>query len=323
MIQNRLPVSFAFLSLVLLASSLPAQRLPVAGTNAAVAAFDVGFALPEAGPKLRMPVGENAPAFEPELPPVTHRLAEFLAGVATGLSMPLEDVQPLGGRYVVALGGARELDALEQLLAKARAQQQTQFELAIRIYSLPATFAATKLPTLLGVDPAGQPARVAVLDREAATGLLQALDTASGLEVMHAPKVAARNLQPVTLSVLQYSSYVKDYTVRIQPSQVVADPVVGTVWDGFMIDATCLGLDAERIAMRVSFEQQNVAKPIEERSTTLPGTKLPVTVQVPRVSGVRAKQMAILGWGGAGVLAAPREDGSWLVVVTRCEPVAK
>lgn len=323
MIPSRLSASFVLVSLVSLVANLAAQRQSVPGTKSLVAAFDLGFALPESGPKLRMPTGENAPATEPAAPPVTHRLAEFLAGVATGMNLPLEDVQPLGGRYVVALGGARELDTLEQLLAKARAQQHTQFELAIRMYSLPAKFAATKLPGLLGTDPAGQPARVAVLDREAAAGLLQALDTAPDLEVMHAPKVQARNLQPVTLSVLNYSSYVKDYTVRIEPAQVIADPVVGTVWDGFSIDATCLELDPGRIAMRVAFEQQNVAKPIEERETTLPGTQLPVTVQVPRVSGVRAKQMAILGWGGAGVLAAPKEDGSWLVVVTRCEPMAK
>lgn len=323
MIPRRLSVSFALLSLVSLATGLSAQRQTLPGSKSAVAAFDLGFAMPDTGPKLRMPTGEDAAATEPATPPVTHRLAEFLAGVATGLNMPLEDVQPLGGRYVVALGGTRELDALEQLLAKARTQQQTQFELAIRMYSLPAKFAAAKLPGLLGVDPAGKPARVAVLDRAAADGFLQTLDAAHDLDVMHAPKVAARNLQPVTLSVLQYSSYVKDYTVRSEPGQVIADPVVGTVWDGFSIDATCLELDSGRIAMRVAIEHQNVAKPIEERATTLPGTKLPVTVQVPRVSGVRAKQMAILVWGGAGVLAAPKEDGSWLVVVTRCEPVAR
>jgi hypothetical protein len=64
---------------------------------------------------------------------------------------------------------------------------------------------------------------------------------------------------------------------------------------------------------------QEVEKPIAEYKTTVAGTTLPVTIQLPRLTATRLTQAAVLAEGSLEVLAARKLDGSWLLALVSAQ----
>jgi hypothetical protein len=115
------------------------------------------------------------------------------------------------------------------------------------------------------------------------------------------------------------TAYVKDFTLERQGDLMIADPVVDTVWDGNQVDVIAAWQPDGLLGLAVDVHLQELQKPIPTFTTTLVAGLPPVQIQLPRVTGVRLRQTAVLGADSLAVLAAPKADGTWFVATLRAK----
>ena len=112
---------------------------------------------------------------------------------------------------------------------------------------------------------------------------------ARGVEILSAPRLTTYDGQHANVSVLNQTSYVKDFEIeRSEDGAVILDPVIGTLQDGLIFEATpTITADRTRIGFETKTTWAVLTRPIPEFTTTIEGQE--VTIQIPelRVSRVR------------------------------------
>jgi hypothetical protein len=297
---------------VVFASALVAQKVPLPDGDRVVQAFDVADLAKLVGVEAASPAAPVA------------RVADFLRAFSGAQLGGDCDLQALGDRHVVALAAPVQLAAIERLVGTLRQDATRQFALNANIYRLPeAVFERLLRPTLVAVDDKPGTARVAVIDAKAAATLLEALQDEQ-VDRIEAPRVLAQTLQRARLSTGDEIAYVRDFDLDVTQAALVADPIVDVVWDGLRIEATMASVADGGIGVQLDVLDQQVDRPIHTVKTTLPGapkTEVPLVVQVPVIRGFRGSQVAVVPDGGAAVMAARRNGGSWLVVMSTVREV--
>lgn len=323
------------LAVALLASSLAAQKVPIADAHGREAAFvDASAWLPKPLP------GEEPDA--ERMRRALQGLAEFVREFCEPELGPLHDVQPMGERFLAVLAEPRQIAFVERLVAIAKDEPKTAVLVDSRFYELPKElFAqhvepllpkveADKVPVLADVPVVGflfqqgkdksNTARVAVVDAEQAAALHAAIERAEGVNSMMAPKLLALPMQAASISAGEEVSYRKDYECKVEAGTFVWEEVRDTVFDGVRLDATCGLLDDQRIALRFHLTVQDLTRPIAEFATTLkakaPGEKeveKSVTIELPHVVGIETQQSLVLKDGSSALVVGARGDGTFCV----------
>ena len=114
-------------------------------------------------------------------------------------------------------------------------------------------------------------------------------------------------------------SYVKDFVCTRVGDNVVAEPVVDVVWDGSRTEVCATWLPDGMLGVWCDVTVQEVEQPIAEFQATVGPLKTPVTIQLPRVTGARFEQTAVLAPGAMIVVATQKVDGSWLLATVRAK----
>ena len=118
-----------------------------------------------------------------------------------------------------------------------------------------------------------------------------------GVEVLGAPRLTTFDGQKANVSLLTQTSYVKDFEVKEAGEAVVLDPVVETIQDGFVFEATpTIEKDGTRIAFNAATTWAVLDRPIKEFKTEIKG--IPATIQVPELRVHRVRQAFSLEDGG-------------------------
>lgn len=120
-------------------------------------------------------------------------------------------------------------------------------------------------------------------------------------------------LQTAMVSITTQTSYVQDFSVRRKGDAVIADPIVATTWDGFESKIHAAFLPDGTIGVACDVHVQELQRPMPSFTTTLAGCTQPVTIQLPRTTGLRLHQVAAVHDGDLVVLAAQKVDGDYLV----------
>jgi len=160
---------------------------------------------------------------------------------------------------------------------------------------------AALLPQLLAL---GKPAEAATvwLDEAAADKLDELIRKhADGLTVVTAPRLATYDGQRAHISILNQIAYVQDYEVEISNDVSVADPIIGTLNEGLVVDLRPhVAADGKAITLEISVTQAEVNRPIPEIQVAAgPST---VTLQVPEMHVRQMRSTVTLSVGHVAML---------------------
>lgn len=317
------PAALATLATCAVLCPLPAQKVAMTdGSERHVAILDVGSLLPE---NRGLPI--------PAQPTDLQRLAAFVRAFAVPPGQAGADLQPLGVSHLAVLGSPPQVAAAERLVVHSAKVLDQDYQLDVRMCELPAAVFDQHVAPLLQspteAAAAAPPApQSAVLDAAAATTLLKALRKSDHVKLTQFPQIVARGLQLAKLRVGKQLSYVRDFEIEVTAGAFVANPVVDVLFDGFDVDVMCGETRAGVVGVQMQLVDQVVEKPIQELTTTIPGSTMTVKVQVPRIlTGCRASQTVELVSEATAIMAARKSDGSWLVslmtpMVIRSAPAA-
>lgn len=322
---------------LLLLSPLVAQKMAVAGGDRVVVVLDVADLLPE---RRDNPVAESVPDRAAGTHSNLQRLADFVRVFADPPLVAGDDLQPLGDHHLVVLAGPERAAAVETLLAHARQTKAKQFLLDVRICTVPEALfvqhfekvlpplaaTATELAGTSAADP--KLPRVTVLSAEAFQPIFAALakvvhGKGPGLDILQAPLVLVGTLQNATLAVGDEIAYVRDFDVHVADGAAVTTPIVEKLWHGTRVEAVCSELRDGSVGVQMEVLEQAVEKPIRTIQATVPGSPLVCMVQVPRMTGCRGSQVAMLAQGATAVMAARKSDGNWLVTLMTANAVVE
>src|SRR5262245_43043076 len=89
-------------------------------------------------------------------------------------------------------------------------------------------------------------------------------------------------LQQAELRTVSQTSYVRDFEVHATDSAVIADPVIGTVEDGFSLQAVAMPLESGAVGLAVDLSVADLTRPIPTFTTNL-GVGADITIQLPHV----------------------------------------
>lgn len=149
--------------------------------------------------------------------------------------------------------------------------------------------------------------QVAYIDEVELQMILKAVRKQSRKNVLTAPKLTVFNTQRANVTIVTQYAYVQDYSVEIATNSTIADPIVGTVQDGVVLDVRpIISADRKYITMEL---QPTVATlkggAVSTFSTSLAsssGSNTQVEIGLPEISMTRLKTTVTIPDGGTLLL---------------------
>lgn len=149
--------------------------------------------------------------------------------------------------------------------------------------------------------------QVAYIDEVELQMILKAVRKQSRKNVLTAPKLTVFNTQRANVTIVTQYAYVQDYSVEIATNSTIADPIVGTVQDGVVLDVRpIISADRKYITMEL---QPTVAAlkggTVNTFSTSLAsssGSNTQVEIGLPEINMTRLKTTVTIPDGGTLLL---------------------
>ncbi|MEY2716157.1 MAG: hypothetical protein RIT24_2500 [Planctomycetota bacterium] len=146
----------------------------------------------------------------------------------------------------------------------------------------------------------------AFLDDTEVEAVLRAVSKQERSEQIEAPRLLIYNNTRANMHVLNEISYIKDFEVEIAQAAGVANPVIGTVYDGVSLDVRpVVDSDLKFITMELRPTVMTLNRPIPNFTTTL-GVGQPISIQLPEVSLQRVRTTVTLPDGATMMLGGMR-----------------
>lgn len=146
----------------------------------------------------------------------------------------------------------------------------------------------------------------AFLDDTEVEAVLRAVSKQERSEQIEAPRLLIYNNTRASMHVLNEISYIKDFEVEIAQAAGVANPVIGTVYDGVSLDVRpVVDSDLKFITMELRPTVMTLSRPIPNFTTTL-GVGQPISIQLPEVALQRVRTTVTLPDGATMMLGGMR-----------------
>jgi hypothetical protein len=294
------------LCVAMFAAALPAQKLLLPDDSGRIVQlFDLDFR-----------TGGKDPHFGIE------RTVALLTRLITPELNDGDDLRLIGKRWLTLLGTPQQAASIESLLRTAKTRHQEPIEVTTHMFTMSAEkFAAHWKPLLIARERNARTTFEAVVDSKEGTRL-HALATLHADQTLASPRLSVLPLQSGTMAVKTEIPYVQDFEVKQTKDSVIADPIVGTVWEGTETIVCATYLADGTLALSCEAMVQEVLRPIPTFKTQIGVAKAEVTIQLPRVVGVGVQQTAIVANEGMVLLAAQKVDGSYLLttITARTQP---
>ncbi|MBL7008983.1 MAG: hypothetical protein ISR76_08290 [Planctomycetes bacterium] len=142
------------------------------------------------------------------------------------------------------------------------------------------------------------------LDDTQLSMILNAVEKSSRVQELNSSTVSAQNTQRAFITVLNQITYVQDMDVEVAQAALIADPQVGVVSDGIVLDVRpTISHDRRYIALELRPTVATLKRPIPEFTSSLAGLTTPVTLQLPELEVASANTTAVIPDGGTVVIA--------------------
>lgn len=133
--------------------------------------------------------------------------------------------------------------------------------------------------------------------------IIRAVNKRQHAEELTAITLSAQNTQRAYATMLNQITYVQDFDVEVALASIIADPIVGVVSDGVVLDVRpTISQNRRYILLELRPTVATLLRPMTEFTSSLAGLTTPVTLQLPELQVASANTTAVVPDGGAIVL---------------------
>jgi general secretion pathway protein D len=145
--------------------------------------------------------------------------------------------------------------------------------------------------------------QLAFLDDLQYNMIIRAVNKRQHAEELTSTTLSAQNTQRAYATMLNQITYVQDFDVEVALASIIADPIVGVVSDGIVLDVRpTISQDRRYILLELRPTVATLLRPMPEFTSSLAGLTTPVTLQLPELQVASANTTAVVPDGGAIVL---------------------
>ncbi len=143
----------------------------------------------------------------------------------------------------------------------------------------------------------------AILDDTEFNIVLRMVEKELKSNIVTAPTLTVYNAQRAYVTMINEVAYIQDFDVEVAQTAFIADPQIGVIPDGIVLDVRpTVSADRRYITLEVQTTVANLTRPIPTFSTTLGGTTGSVTIQLPEVRVSNAATTVRVPDGGSLIL---------------------
>lgn len=307
-------------ALCALGSQLRSQRMPIPDSEQLLQLFDLRDLIRDGSPGVDLMLKGDRSPFDAT---ASEQAARMLRPFVEPPLRKGDDLKALGEHRLAMLADAERIASVERILTAAKKHQKDLLTIEVKLMDVPAdkfrTFLEEHL-TEVRADEKGDAASTfqSVFRKDAAKLFVATCRKLEGVNILAAPLVSVLPLQRAEVALVNQTSYVKDFTVqRTNADEVLADPVVDVVWSGHRAEICATFLPGGRIGLSCDMRFQELQQPIPKVEVQVIDGAPPVTIQIPRTSGVRLANVSEIEPGSVVTLAAQRLDGNYIVALIK------
>jgi type II secretory pathway component GspD/PulD (secretin) len=138
--------------------------------------------------------------------------------------------------------------------------------------------------------------------------ILRAIEKRSDSEVVNSQILSVVNKGFGHIAVINQTAYIRDFDVEVAQAAFIADPKVDVIQDGIVLDVQPIILnDRKYIILNLNPTVAELQRPIPTFTTSLAGSTLPVTVQLPNLTVTNFSTTVKVPDGGTVLLGGLRQ----------------
>jgi type II secretory pathway component GspD/PulD (secretin) len=138
--------------------------------------------------------------------------------------------------------------------------------------------------------------------------ILRAIEKQEDAEVVNSQILTVVNNERGHVAVINQTAYVRDFDVEVAQASFIADPKVDVIQDGIVLDVQpIIKYDRKYITMQLQPTVAELQRPIPTFTTSLAGSTLPVTMQLPNLTVTSFATTVTVPDGGTVLLGGLRQ----------------
>ncbi|GAB4156854.1 MAG: general secretion pathway protein GspD [Planctomycetota bacterium] len=138
--------------------------------------------------------------------------------------------------------------------------------------------------------------------------ILQAVEKREDAEVLNSQMLTVMNNERAHVAVINQTAYVRDFDVEVAQAAFIADPKVDVIQDGIVLDVQpVIQQDRKYVILQLQPTVAELTRPIPTFTTSLAGSTLPVTLQLPRLTVTNFSTTVRVPDGGSVLLGGLRQ----------------
>ena len=138
--------------------------------------------------------------------------------------------------------------------------------------------------------------------------ILRAVEKQEDVEIVNSQLLSVVDKERGHVAVLNQTAFVRDFDVEVAQASFIADPKVDVVQDGIVLDVQpIIQQDRKFIIMNLTPTIAELTRPIPTFTTSLAGSTLPVTLQLPQLTVTSIATTARIPDGGTVLLGGLRQ----------------
>jgi general secretion pathway protein D len=166
---------------------------------------------------------------------------------------------------------------------------------------------SSDLGRFLGTD-GGLTAGITLLDDLQLQAIFTAIEKRSNVEVVNSQMLTVLNNERGHVAIINQTAYVRDFDVEVAQASFIADPIVDVIQDGVVLDVRpVISYDRKYVTMHLEPTVADLQRPIPTFTTSLGGSTLPVTFQLPTLTVTTFATNAKVPDGGSVLLGGLRQ----------------
>lgn len=138
--------------------------------------------------------------------------------------------------------------------------------------------------------------------------ILRAVQKQQDAEIVNSQILSVLNRERGHVAVINQTAYVRDFDVEVAQAAFIADPKVDVIQDGFVLDVQpVVHHDRKYVTLNLNPTVAELSRPIPTFTTSLAGSTLPVTLQLPNLVVTNFSTTVKVPDGGTVLLGGLRQ----------------
>jgi len=138
--------------------------------------------------------------------------------------------------------------------------------------------------------------------------ILRAVEKQQDVEIVNSQILSVLNRERGHVAIVNQTAYVRDFDVEVAQASFIADPKVDVIQDGIVLDVQpVIQQDRKYIILNLNPTVSELTRPIPTFTTSLAGSTLPVTLQLPNLRVTNFSTTAKVPDGGTVLLGGLRQ----------------